>query len=108
MVDKVGPDIVLMDLKLSASSDYEGLTLCGQLSSAHPGLGLLVLTTFLDDQLVVRAVHAGARGYVVKDVDTTELVRAIRRSRGVRVRSIRAARQLSCDRSTGSRRRKND
>ena len=49
VVDKVGPDIVLMDLKLSASSDYEGLTLCGQLSSAHPGLGLLVLTTFLDD-----------------------------------------------------------
>ena len=78
VVDKVGPDIVLMDLKLSASSDYEGLTLSGQLSSAHPGLGLLVLTTFLDDQLVVRAVHAGARGYVVKDVDTTELVRAIR------------------------------
>ena len=78
VVDKVGPDIVLMDLKLSASSDYEGLTLCGQLSSAPPGLGLLVLTTFLDDQLVVRAVHAGARGYVVKDVDTTELVRAIR------------------------------
>jgi len=78
VVDKVGPDIVLMDLKLSASSDYEGLTLCGLLSSAHPGLGLLVLTTFLDDQLVVRAVHAGARGYVVKDVDTTELVRAIR------------------------------
>ena len=78
VVDKVGPDIVLMDLKLSASSDYEGLTLCGQLSTAHPGLGLLVLTTFLDDQLVVRAVHAGARGYVVKYVDTTELVRAIR------------------------------
>ncbi|MCZ4521919.1 response regulator transcription factor, partial [Rhodococcus ruber] len=33
---------------------------------------------FLDDRLVVEAVHAGARGYVVKDVDTTELVRAIR------------------------------
>ena len=44
----------------------------------YPGIGLLVLTTFLDENLVVRAVHAGARGYVVKDVDTTELVRAIR------------------------------
>ncbi len=43
-----------------------------------PDIGLLVLTTFLDEDLVVRAVHAGARGYVVKDVDTTELVRAIR------------------------------
>jgi len=72
------PDVVLLDLKLSASSDFEGLSLCAKLSAAHPGIGLLVLTTFLDEDLVVRAVHAGARGYVVKDVDTTELVRAIR------------------------------
>jgi two-component system, NarL family, response regulator DevR len=72
------PDVVLLDLKLSAGSEFEGLTLCAKLSAAHPGIGLLVLTTFLDEDLVVRAVHAGARGYVVKDVDTTELVRAIR------------------------------
>jgi len=72
------PDVVLLDLKLSAGSDFEGLSLCNRLSAAHRGLGLLVLTTFLDEELVVRAVHAGARGYVVKDVDTTELVRAIR------------------------------
>ncbi|RWA22024.1 LuxR family transcriptional regulator [Mycolicibacterium brumae DSM 44177] len=72
------PDVVVVDLKLSAGSDFEGLSLCGTLSSAHPDIGLLVLTTFLDEELVVRAVHAGARGYVVKDVDTTELVRAIR------------------------------
>jgi len=72
------PDVVLLDLKLSAGSDYEGLSLCTTLSAAHPDTGLLVLTTFLDEDLVVRAVHAGARGYVVKDVDTTELVRAIR------------------------------
>ena len=72
------PDVVLLDLKLSAGSDFEGLSLCTKLSGSHPGIGLLVLTTFLDEDLVVRAVHAGARGYVVKDVDTTELVRAIR------------------------------
>ncbi len=72
------PDVVVLDLKLSAGSDFEGLSLCAKLSAAHPGIGLLVLTTFLDEDLVVRAVHAGARGYVVKDVDTTELVRAIR------------------------------
>jgi DNA-binding NarL/FixJ family response regulator len=72
------PDVVLLDLKLSAGSEFEGLSLCGKLSSAYPDLGLLVLTTFLDEDLVVRAVRAGARGYVVKDVDTTELVRAIR------------------------------
>lgn len=78
VVRATDPDVVLLDLKLSAGSEYEGLALCAKLSSAYPDLGLLVLTTFLDEDLVVRAVHAGARGYVVKDVDTTELVRAIR------------------------------
>jgi DNA-binding NarL/FixJ family response regulator len=78
VVSATTPDVVLLDLKLSAGSDYEGLSLCTKLSAAHPDTGLLVLTTFLDEDLVVRAVHAGARGYVVKDVDTTELVRAIR------------------------------
>lgn len=78
IVRATDPDVVLLDLKLSAGSEYEGLTLCAKLSSSYPDLGLLILTTFLDEDLVVRAVHAGARGYVVKDVDTTELVRAIR------------------------------
>jgi DNA-binding NarL/FixJ family response regulator len=78
VVRAMNPDVVLLDLKLSAGSEFEGLSLCSKLSAAHPGIGLLVLTTFLDEDLVVRAVHAGARGYVVKDVDTTELVRAIR------------------------------
>ena len=44
----------------------------------YPELGVLVLTTFLDENLVLRAVRAGARGYVVKDVDTSALIRAIR------------------------------
>ena len=78
IVRATDPDVVLLDLKLSAGSEFEGLTLCAKLSDAYPKLGLLILTTFLDEDLVVRAVHAGARGYVVKDVDTTELVRAIR------------------------------
>lgn len=78
VVRAAAPDVVLLDLKLSAGSEFEGLALCAKLSGAYPNLGLLVLTTFLDEDLVVRAVHAGARGYVVKDVDTTELVRAIR------------------------------
>lgn len=78
VVRATSPDVVLLDLKLSTGSDFEGLSLCTRLSASHPGMGLLILTTFLDEELVVRAVHAGARGYVVKDVDTTELVRAIR------------------------------
>ena len=78
VVARSRPQIVLLDLKLSTSSDTEGLDLCADLTSAHPELGVLVLTTFLDENLVLRAVRAGARGYVVKDVDTSALIRAIR------------------------------
>lgn len=78
VVGRARPQIVLLDLKLSTSSDTEGLELCAELGQQHPQVGILVLTTFLDDQLVLRAVRAGARGYVVKDVDTSGLVRAIR------------------------------
>jgi DNA-binding NarL/FixJ family response regulator len=71
------PRIVLLDLKLSTSSDTEGLELCQKLTSTYSDTAVLVLTTLMDDQLVVRAIRNGASGYVVKDVDTRELVRAI-------------------------------
>jgi two-component system, NarL family, response regulator DevR len=78
MMEHARPRIVLLDLKLSTSSDTEGLELCVELSTAHPDVGILVLTTFLDEHLVIAAIRAGAKGYVVKDVDTTGLIRAIR------------------------------
>jgi two-component system response regulator DevR len=77
-IARVLPDIVLLDLKMSSASDTEGLDLCSALTAAHPGLGVLVLTTLMDDHLVVDAIQRGARGFVVKDVDTSELVNAIR------------------------------
>ena len=72
------PHVVLLDLKLTAGPQTDGLDVCRRLCAVHPGIGVLVLTTFAEDRLVVEAVQAGARGYVVKDVDTTELVRAVR------------------------------
>lgn len=78
VVARVAPDVVLIDLNLSGATEHEGLSLCASLAERSPGIGLLILTTSLSEDLVVRAVHAGARGYVVKDVDATELVRAIR------------------------------
>lgn len=77
VVTAVDPHVVLLDLKLSTSQDAEGIELCHDLTSQHPDLAVLVLTTFLDEELVLRAIRAGARGYVVKDVDTTGLLRAI-------------------------------
>ena len=78
VVERARPSIVLLDMKLSPASDNDGLGLCAQLTRRHPGLGVLVLSSFVDDALVVSAIQHGACGYVVKDVDTVELVRAIR------------------------------
>jgi two-component system response regulator DevR len=72
------PHIVLLDLKLSAGSDLAGLALCGRLTARAPAPGVLVLTTFLDQRLVLEAIQQGARGYVLKDVDAVALVAAIR------------------------------
>ena len=78
VVQRTRPTIVLLDMKLSPGSDNDGLVLCAQLTKRYPGLGVLVLSTFVDDAMVVSAIQHGACGYVVKDVDTQELVRAIR------------------------------
>ena len=78
VVERARPTIVLLDMKLSAASDHDGLSLCAELTKRYPGLRVLVLSTFADDVLVVSAIQHGACGYVVKDVDAVELVRAIR------------------------------
>ncbi|PRY40175.1 LuxR family two component transcriptional regulator [Geodermatophilus tzadiensis] len=78
LVAAARPHIVLLDLKLSAGSDVAGLSLCGELTARTPAPGVLVVTTFLDERLVLEAIQRGARGYVLKDVDAVALVAAIR------------------------------
>ena len=78
LVAAARPHIVLLDLKLSAGSDVAGLSLCGELTARAPAPGVLVVTTFLDERLVLEAIQRGARGYVLKDVDAVALVAAIR------------------------------
>lgn len=78
LVAATRPHIVLLDLKLSAGSDLAGLALCGRLTARAPAPGVLVVTTFLDQRLVLEAIQQGARGYVLKDVDAVALVAAIR------------------------------
>jgi DNA-binding NarL/FixJ family response regulator len=101
VVARTRPSIVLLDMKLSPAADNDGLGLCARLTTLYPGLRMLVLSSFVDDALVVSAIQHGACGYVVKDVDTIELVRSIRlvarkgsafdsRSAAAMVRSIHA------------------
>jgi two-component system response regulator DevR len=78
MIARLRPDVVLLDLRLSAGSDSDGLSLCGQISARFPRTRILALTSFRDEWLVLEAIKQGAKGYVVKDVDLGELTRAIR------------------------------
>jgi two-component system, NarL family, response regulator LiaR len=69
------PDVVLMDLVMPGVGGVEAIRL---LRKARPQARVLVLTSFLDDDKLFPAVRAGAAGYLLKDVEPAELVRAIR------------------------------
>ncbi|OGO43775.1 MAG: hypothetical protein A2Z04_04860 [Chloroflexi bacterium RBG_16_57_9] len=75
LIDAVRPDIVLLDLKLA---DINGAEVCRLAVAEHPELPVIILTAFSDDQEVLDCIDAGAKGYVLKDVDVFELTRTIR------------------------------
>src|SRR5258708_13044526 len=78
MVAQARPDVVLLDLKLSAGSDCDGLRVCAAVTERFPGSRVLVLTTFADEGLILVALKQGAKGFLVKDVEIPDLVRGIR------------------------------
>jgi len=69
------PDVVLMDLRMPR---MDGVTATGRITAAHPGVRVLVLTTYDTDTDIVRAVEAGATGYLLKDTPLTQLADAVR------------------------------
>jgi DNA-binding NarL/FixJ family response regulator len=75
VVRDVAPDVVLMDLNLPDSSGIEATR---TLMAAHPDLRVLVMTMSTDDDAVVAAMRAGARGFVVKGAGRRELVESVR------------------------------
>lgn len=64
------PDIVLMDVMMPG---MDGVNATGELLRIHPGLKIVMLTTFNEDLYVQRAIDLGARGYLLKDVLPEEL-----------------------------------
>jgi DNA-binding NarL/FixJ family response regulator len=72
------PDVVLLDLKLNEDGPASGLGLCSDIVGRFPDIGVVVLTTFHDQTLVLDALRRGAKGYVLKDVDVVDLVKIIR------------------------------
>ncbi len=72
---KFKPDVILMDLRMSGIGGVEATR---RIAHQHPGIKIIVLTTFDEDELVFTALHAGAVGYLLKDVSPDKLFEAIR------------------------------
>ncbi len=75
LVASAGPDVVLMDLRMPR---MDGVTATERISAAHPAVRVLVLTTYDTDADIVRAVGAGATGYLLKDTPLPQLADAVR------------------------------
>lgn len=75
-VAELEPDIVLMDLHMPV---LNGIEATRRIKELHPAVKVIVLTSFSDHDHVLPAVKAGARGYLLKDIEPDELAKAIRR-----------------------------
>jgi DNA-binding NarL/FixJ family response regulator len=83
LVERSRPDVVLLDARLP---DISGVEVCRRLTRSHPGVSVVILTTYTDADLVQECLQAGARGYVVKDVERFSLkesIRAVHRGQAV-------------------------
>ncbi|WP_298406217.1 response regulator transcription factor [uncultured Chloroflexus sp.] len=75
MVEQMQPDVVLMDVRTPV---MDGVAATGEITKRWPHIGVIILTTFDDDEYVIEGLKAGARGYMLKDADSSEIVEAVR------------------------------
>src|SRR5687768_1789383 len=74
LVPELKPDVILMDLQMPR---MDGITAIDHLRSEHPETAIVILTTFNEDDLMIRGLQAGARGYLLKDTDRENLLDTI-------------------------------
>ncbi len=75
LAEPLRPDVVLMDLRMPG---LDGIEATRRLLRLRPGVGVVVLTMFEDDESVFAAMRAGARGYLLKGAEQDEILRAVR------------------------------
>ena len=76
LVTRLNPDIVLLDIQMP---EPNGVAVAQQLAQTHPNVKIVMLTMYREDQHLVDAIQAGARAYLLKDADASELISVINR-----------------------------
>src|SRR6185437_5835275 len=74
-VERLKPTIVLLDMRMPG---MDGTEVCRAITTRFAGTRVIILTAFLDSETINRCIQAGATGYVVKDVERTDLKESIR------------------------------
>ncbi|HEX5595336.1 MAG TPA: response regulator transcription factor [Micromonosporaceae bacterium] len=74
LVEELSPEVALTDLEMPG---VDGLSALAMLTARFPDLGVLVLTMHADDERLLAAVRAGARGYLLKGAEREEITRAV-------------------------------
>jgi two-component system, NarL family, response regulator DevR len=75
MIERLRPDVILLDVRLPGES---GIDVCRTVTERYPETAVIILTTFTDETLVAQCIQAGARGFIVKDIERFDLKRSIR------------------------------
>jgi DNA-binding NarL/FixJ family response regulator len=75
LAGRLSPDVMLMDIKMPRMN---GITATREIKRQRPGIQILILTTYSEDELVFEGIRAGACGYLLKDITREELARAVR------------------------------
>jgi two-component system response regulator DevR len=75
LVERTRPDVVLLDARLPGVSGPEA---CRLLAVSHPDTAVLIVSTYEDDELVDACISAGAKGYLIKDIERFSLKESIR------------------------------
>jgi DNA-binding NarL/FixJ family response regulator len=79
VVGEQEPDAILLDLRMPV---LDGIAATRRLVTEHPRVAVVVLTTYVDEHLVLDALRAGARSYITKDADRTDIARALHAAAG--------------------------
>lgn len=70
------PDVILMDVRFPEGS---GIEACREILSENPNTRVVMLTSYSDDEAIMASIMAGASGYILKQISSTELINAVKR-----------------------------